>query len=144
MDRINLLTTMDVTKLAQLVHHMDLIPDQWIDYAGHGFRQYPLWKNRDTGASIALLEFQKGGGFPVRHSHASNQFMYCIEGEYEYTNSQLRLKAGSFYINAKDHPHGPTIAHERTVLIEMYDGPNSYETPVFHDDELMAEFIAYR
>jgi 2,4'-dihydroxyacetophenone dioxygenase len=42
----------------------------------------------------------------------------------------------------KDHPHGPTLAHERSVLIEIYDGPHYYEKPIFHTDETIGEFFA--
>ena len=67
--------------------------------------------------------------------------MYCLEGNYEYTDSGLRLTPGSFYMNPKDHPHGPTIAHERSVLIEIYDGPHYYDKPVFHTDATIGGFL---
>lgn len=128
--------------LEVLIRTQDLDAAQWIDFPEYGFRQYFLWKNAETGASIALLEYEQGGRIPVKHSHASNQFMYCLEGRYEYTDSQLTLTAGSFYMNPKDHPHGPTLAHERSVLIEIYDGPHYYEKPVFHTDESIGGFLS--
>lgn len=128
--------------LELLLQTTQLDPAGWLDFPEYGFRQYFLWKNPQTGASIALLEYEKGGRIPVKHSHASNQFMYCLEGDYEYTDSQLRLKPGSFYMNPKDHPHGPTVAHERSVLIEIYDGPHYYEKPVFHTDETIGDFLS--
>ncbi len=128
--------------LEVLIRTQELKADQWIDFPEYGFRQYFLWKNADTGASIALLEYEKGGRIPVKHSHASNQFMYCLEGRYEYTDSRLTLTPGSFYMNPKDHPHGPTLAHERSVLIEIYDGPHYYEKPVFHTDETIGGFLS--
>jgi quercetin dioxygenase-like cupin family protein len=127
--------------LEVLVRTQDLDPAKWLDFPEYGFRQYFLWKNLDTGASIALLDYQKGGRIPVKHSHASNQFMYCLEGDYEYTDSKLRLTPGSFYMNPKDHPHGPTLAHERSLLIEIYDGPHYYEKPVFHTDETIGGLL---
>lgn len=128
--------------LELLLNTAELDPAKWIDFPEYGFRQYFLWKHPQTGASIALLEYQKGGRIPVKHSHASNQFMYCLEGDYEYTDSKLRLKPGSFYMNPKDHPHGPTLAHEKSVLIEIYDGPHYYEKPVFHTDETIGGFLS--
>jgi len=128
--------------LEVLIHAAQLDPDGWLDFPEYGFRQYFLWKHPTSGASIALLEYEKGGRIPVKHSHASNQFMYCLEGEYEYTDSGLRLVPGSFYMNPKDHPHGPTLAHERSVLIEIYDGPHYYEKPVFHTDESIGDFLS--
>ncbi|GAB4061446.1 cupin domain-containing protein [Uliginosibacterium sediminicola] len=137
---------MDTSKLPatleMLLHSTELDPAKWIDFPEYGFRQYFLWKNAETGASIALLEYQQGGRIPVKHTHASNQFMYCLEGDYEYTDTQLRLKPGSFYMNPKDHPHGPTIAHARSVLIEIYDGPHYYAKPVFHTDESIGGFLS--
>ena len=128
--------------LELLIQTQDLDPAKWIDFPDYGFRQYFLWKNTETGASIALLEYQKGGRIPVKHMHAWNQFMYCLEGDYEYTDVGLRLQAGSFYMNPIDHPHGPTIAHERSVLIEIYDGPHYHEKPVFHTDASISGFLA--
>ena len=48
----------------------------------------------------------------------------------------------TFYMNPKDHPHGPTIAHEKSVLIEIYDGPHYYEKPIFHTDETVSGVLA--
>lgn len=128
--------------LEVLIDTNALDPDGWFKFPEYGFRQYFLWKNPTTGASIALLDYDVGGGIPVKHSHASNQFMYCLEGEYEYTDSKLILTKGSFYMNPKDHPHGPTIARQRSILIETYDGPHYYEKPSFHTDETIGGFLA--
>ena len=59
--------------------------------------------------------------------------MYCLEGEYEYTDTGLILRPGSFYMNPKGHPHGPTRANKHSRLIEMYDGPHYEKTPEYHD-----------
>ena len=136
------MNALDIKTLEVLTRTEALDPAQWIDFPDYGFRQYFLWKNPDTGASIAMLEYEKGGRIPVKHSHASNQFMYCLEGDYEYTDSGLRLKPGSFYMNPKDHPHGPTVAHERSKLIEIYDGPHYYDKPSFHTDDTIGDFLA--
>lgn len=121
-----LLVNIDIDKLD---------PEKWINFPDYKFRQYFLWRNEKTGGSIAVLDFAEGARVPVKHVHASNQFMYCIEGEYEYTDSNLVLTPGSFYMNPKDHPHGPTLARKRSVLIEIYDGPHYYEKPVYHTAE---------
>ena len=92
---------------------------------------------RDGGAQRARWF----ASIPAPHSHASNQFMYCLEGDYEYTAVGMRLRPGDFYMNPKDNPHGPTIAHERSLLIEIYDGPHYYEKPVFHTDESIGGFL---
>ena len=118
----------------QLVRERLEHTEGWIDFPS-GMKQYFLWNNDDTGGSIAILDFPKGAGVPVKHAHASNQFMLCIEGEYAYTDSDIILTPGSFYMNPKDHPHGPTKALQRSILIEIYDGPHYYEQPSFHTDE---------
>jgi quercetin dioxygenase-like cupin family protein len=120
-----------------LVRTDELDPDGWITFPTTPLRQYFLWVHPDTGASIALVEFPKGSGIPVKHTHASNQFMYCIEGEYEYTDSRIVLRPGDFYMNPKDNPHGPTLAHQDSLLLEIYDGPHYYEKPEYHSDETM-------
>lgn len=127
--------------LEVLLNTTELKDEDWIDFPEYGFRQYFLWKNTETGATIALLEYQEGGRIPVKHTHASNQFMFCLEGEYEYTDVGMKLTPGSFYMNPKDNPHGPTIAHKFSRLIEIYDGPHYYEKPVFHTDETIGEFV---
>ena len=131
-----------VASLERLLHATDLREEEWLDFPDYGFRQYFLWRNAETGASIALLEYEQGGTIPTKHAHASNQFMFCLEGDYEYTDSGLRLRPGSFYMNPQGHPHGPTLAHERTVLLEIYDGPHYDEKPVFHTDETIDGFLS--
>lgn len=133
-----------LAKTLEKLVDVNALPDEgWVEFPEYGLRQYFLWKHPESGASIAILEFAKGGRIPVRHTHASNQFMYCILGDYEYVGGGgLRLKSGSFYSNPKDHPHGPTLAHERSVLIEIYDGPHYYEKPVFHTDDTIGGFLA--
>ena len=115
----------------------DLDPNGWITFPDLALRQYFLWIHPDTGASIALIEFAQGSGIPIKHTHASNQFMYCIEGEYEYTDSRIVLRPGDFYMNPKDNPHGPTMAHKKSVLLELYDGPHYYEKPSYHTNDTM-------
>jgi 2,4'-dihydroxyacetophenone dioxygenase len=124
-----------------LIDTAGLDPGGWLAFPDYGFRQYFLWKNPQTGASIALLEFAAGGGIPERHAHASNQSMFCLEGDYEYTDSGLRLRPGSFYANPAGHEHGPTLAHEPSLLIEFYDGPHYHEKPSFHTDESIRGFL---
>jgi 2,4'-dihydroxyacetophenone dioxygenase len=45
------------------------------------------------------------------------------------------LTAGCFYCNPKGNVHGPAIAHEETVVMEMYDGPHYPEKPSWYADE---------
>jgi 2,4'-dihydroxyacetophenone dioxygenase len=128
--------------LEKLIHTPDVDAGDWITFPEYGFRQLYLWKDEQTRGTIALLDFEKGGRIPVKHTHASNQFMYCLQGEYEYTDTALRLVPGSFYMNPKDHPHGPTLAHSRCLLLEIYDGPHYYEKPSFHTDETIGDQLA--
>ena len=114
----------------------------WREKSLKGISEKMLWRNEETGASIALIRFAKGSGIPAPHSHASNQFMYCISGEYEYSGSNLTLRPGSFYMNPKDSPHGPTVAKTRSLLLEIYDGPHYYEKPSFHTDATIGDFLA--
>ena len=104
-----------------------------------GMRVYTYWEDKKTGASIALLDVPKGAKIPVRHRHASNQFMYCIEGSYTYLNPGLTLKKGAFYMNPKGNPHGPTVADSRCLLLEIYDGPHYFELPAFHTKDTVGK-----
>ena len=127
--------------LEVLIETAQLDNKNWLDFPDYGFKQYFLWKNEETSATVALLDFEEGGGVPMKHTHASNQFMYCLDGEYAYTDSDLVLTKGSFYMNPKDHPHGPTVARKRSLLIELYDGPHYYEKPSFHTDATIGDFL---
>ena len=127
--------------LEVLIETAQLDDENWLDFPDYGFKQYFLWMNEETGATVALLDFEEGGGVSMKHTHASNQFMYCLDGEYAYTDSDLVLTKGSFYMNPKDHPHGPTVARKRSLLIELYDGPHYYEKPSFHTDETIGDFL---
>jgi 2,4'-dihydroxyacetophenone dioxygenase len=116
-------------------------PDSWVtvDKAG-GLRVNVLWENKETGASISLIEVPAGAGVPSRHTHASTQFMYCLKGEYEYLQPEpgIVLREGDLYRNPKGNPHGPTRARVDTVLLEIHDGPHYFDKPDFHTDETMA------
>lgn len=100
-----------------------------------GLAQKMLFRNEESSASIALVRFEKGSGIPEPHSHASNQFMYCLEGRYQYTDSGLVLTPGTFYLNPKGNVHGPTLALEDSVLLEVYDGPHYPQKPSWYTDE---------
>ena len=67
--------------------------------------------------------------------NAANQFMYCLEGRYEYTSSGVVLTPGCFYCNPKGNVHGPAIAHEDTVVVEIYDGPHYPQRPPWYDND---------
>ncbi|MFE4196997.1 cupin domain-containing protein [Paenarthrobacter sp. NPDC056912] len=108
---------------------------EWLDKTLAGLSHKPLWRNEETGASISLVRFTKGSGIPLRHSHASNQFMFCIAGRYTYTSTKLTLTPGSFYWNPKGCLHGPTLAEEDSVLLEFYDGPHYPTQPEWYSSE---------
>lgn len=101
----------------------------WREKSLAGISEKMLWRNEETGASIALIRFAKGAGIPKPHSHASNQFMFCLSGRYEYTATGTVLEPGSFYCNPMGLVHGPAIAHEETVVLEIYDGPHYPQVP---------------
>ncbi len=107
----------------------------WREKSLPGISEKMLWRNEETGASIALIRFNKGSGIPKPHLHASNQFMFCLEGRYEYTSTGVVLVAGSFYCNPKGNVHGPALAHEDTVVLEIYDGPHYPVMPDWYTDE---------
>jgi len=96
----------------------------WVEKTLAGLSQKMLWRNDETGASIALVRFEKGAGIPSRHAHASNQFMFCLSGRYTYLPTKITLTPGSFYWNPKGSLHGPTRAEEESILLEIYDGPH--------------------
>ena len=106
----------------------------WREKSLKGLSEKMLWRDDTTGASIALIKFAKGSGIPAPHYHASNQFMFCLKGKYEYTATKTVLTAGSFYCNPKGNVHGPAIAHEETIVLEVYDGPHYPEKPSWYTD----------
>ncbi|MGH3505306.1 MAG: cupin domain-containing protein [Nocardioidaceae bacterium] len=114
-----------------LLHTEDIA---WVDKTLDGLSTRMLWRNDETGASIALVRFEKGCGIPNRHSHASNQFMFCLSGRYTYVPTSLTLTPGSFYWNPKGSVHGPTLAEEDSVLLEMYDGPHYATHPEWYSN----------
>lgn len=107
----------------------------WREKSLKGISEKMMWRDEETGASIALIKFDEGSGIPEPHKHASNQFMFCLSGRYEYTSTGVTLEAGSFYCNPKGNMHGPTVAREETVVVEIYDGPHYPEKPSFYTDE---------
>jgi quercetin dioxygenase-like cupin family protein len=119
--------------LAEILIQSEQVP--WRAKSLKGIHEKMLWRNEETGASIALIKFDKGAGIPEPHLHASNQFMFCLSGRYEYTATETVLTAGCFYCNPKGNVHGPAVAHEATVVIEIYDGPHYAQKPSWYTDE---------
>jgi 2,4'-dihydroxyacetophenone dioxygenase len=109
-----------------LLHTGDL---EWVQKSLEGLSHRMLWRDDQTGASIALVRFETGSGIPTPHAHASNQFMFCLEGRYTYTATALTLTPGDFYWNPKGCVHGPTVAEEDSILLEVYDGPHYATQP---------------
>jgi 2,4'-dihydroxyacetophenone dioxygenase len=107
---------------------------EWEAKSLPGLWQKMLWRDDESGASIALIRFEQGAGVPSVHSHASNQFMFCLSGRYVYTKSGIVLGPGSFYWNPKGSEHGPTLAEEETIFIETYDGPHYPVQPSWYSD----------
>lgn len=107
----------------------------WVDKTLAGLSHKMLWRDDESGTSIGLIRFAKGAGIPNPHSHASNQFMFCLQGRYRYVPTGLVLTPGSFYWNPKGCQHGPTEAEEDSVLLEMYDGPHYPTQPDWFTDE---------
>jgi quercetin dioxygenase-like cupin family protein len=97
---------------------------EWETSQVPGVRFKLLFKNEETGALITLTHFPKGAGIPNPHLHPSNQFMYVLKGKFSYPG--IVVKEGEFYINPKDHVHGPSEALEDTLVLEMVDGPLFY------------------
>jgi quercetin dioxygenase-like cupin family protein len=122
----------DAPKLEELLVQSESLP--WREKSLKGISEKMLWRDETTGASIALIKFAQGAGIPRPHFHASNQFMFCLKGNYEYTLTGVTLTAGSFYWNPKGNVHGPAIAHAETVVIEIYDGPHYPEKPSWYTD----------
>jgi 2,4'-dihydroxyacetophenone dioxygenase len=114
---------------------LDTAKMPWREKSLKGLSEKMLWRDEVTGASIAMIKFAKGSGIPQPHYHLSNQFMICLSGRYEYTATGVTLTPGSFYCNPKGNVHGPAVAHEDTVVIEIYDGPHYPEKPSWYTDD---------
>jgi anti-sigma factor ChrR (cupin superfamily) len=97
---------------------------EWETIKLAGIKIKYLYKNTQTGASVALIRFGKGTGIPEPHLHASNQFMYVLKGKFSYPG--IEVGEGMLYINPKDQVHGPSIALEDSLVLEIYDGPHYY------------------
>jgi 2,4'-dihydroxyacetophenone dioxygenase len=119
--------------LDEILIHSEEMP--WREKSLAGIAEKMLWRDEATGASIALIRFAKGAGIPQPHSHAANQFMFCLSGRYEYTATGVVLTPGCFYCNPKGNVHGPAVAHEETIVVEIYDGPHYPEKPPWYTDE---------
>ena len=126
------MTPTDAPKLEELLIQSESIP--WREKSLKGIYEKMLWRNDETGASIALIKFDKAAGIPQPHYHASNQFMFCLKGRYEYTSNKVTLTSGSFYCNPKGNVHDRSCAQE-TVVLEVYDGHHYPEKPSWYTDE---------
>ena len=118
--------------LEEILIQSETVP--WREKSLKGIHEKMLWRNEETGASIALIKFDKGAGIPEPHLHAANQFMFCLKGRYTYVPTRLTLTEGSFYWNPKGSMHGPTHAEEESILLEVYDGPHYPTQPEWYSD----------
>src|SRR5262249_61575533 len=64
-----------------------------------GVSEKMLWRDDKLGSSIALIKFDAGARIPEPHLHASNPFMFCLKGRYEYTKTGVTFTPGSFSSN---------------------------------------------
>jgi len=108
--------------------------EDWQPKSLPGLAQKMLWRDEESGASIALIRFEKGAGIPNAHQHASNQFMFCLSGQYRYIPTGTTLVPGTFYWNPEGSVHGPTVADETSVFLEIYDGPHYPVQPSWYSD----------
>lgn len=115
-----------------LLHPGDM---EWMEKSLAGLSHKLLWRNEETGASIALIRFEEGAGVPEPHVHSSNQFMFCLSGRYRYIPTGTTLTPGDFYWNPKGSTHGPTVAEETSILLEIYDGPHYPKRPSWYDTD---------
>lgn len=122
--------------------HGELLVDsnsvRWREKSLAGVSEKRLWRDERDGAggvSISLIRVREGAGIPEPHLHASNQFIYCLAGRYEYTATGLVLTPGAFYCNRKGNVHGPTVAREETVFLEIYDGPHYPARPSWYAND---------
>lgn len=107
----------------------------WREKSFKGLAEKMLWRDEKTCASIALIRVSKGSGVPEPHMHASNQFLFCLKGKYEYTKTKVVITPGCFYCNPKGNVHGPAVAHEETIMLEIYDGPHYPTKPSWYTNE---------
>ena len=99
-----------------------------------GIHEKMLWRNDQTGASIALIKFERAPAF--RSRIITRQISSCLpEGEVRIHRDQSSADSGCFYCNPKGNVHGPAIAHEETIVLEIYDGPHYPEKPSWYTDE---------
>jgi quercetin dioxygenase-like cupin family protein len=122
----------DAPGLDEILIQSESMP--WRAKSLKGIHEKMLWRNEETGASIALIKFDAGAGIPAPHLHAANQFMFCLKGRYEYLPTKVVLTPGCFYCNPKGNVHGPAVAHEETVVVEIYDGPHYPVQPPWYTD----------
>lgn len=127
------LTSGDSTRIQEILIRTAEVP--WRAKSLAGVFEKRLWTDETTGASISMNKYLAGHGIPAPHSHASNQFMFCLQGRYEYTSTGVVLTPGCFYCNPKGNIHGPTIAHEESILLEFYDGPHYPRRPDWYTED---------
>ncbi|MDA4110652.1 MULTISPECIES: cupin domain-containing protein [Mycolicibacterium] len=124
---------MNSPELTELILRAEEMP--WRAKSLPGVSERMLWRDDDSGASIAQIKIEKGCGIPQNHCHASNQFMFVLSGSYKYLHSGEVLTTGSFYWNPAGNFHGPTEALEDTVFLEVYDGPHYPQRPDWYDND---------
>src|SRR5262249_11725573 len=120
-------------KLDEILLQTDAIP--WREKSLKGGSEKMLGGEEGNGATVAVIWVAKGAGLPGPPLHSSHQVMFFPQGRLEYHRPGGVRTPGSFYCNPKGNVHGPAVAHEETVVIEIYDGPHYPQKPSWYTDE---------
>ena len=87
-------------------------------------KQYTLWEDRKTGATLALVKFPKGVADKI-HSHPeANQITIGLSGEVEMPNGIMPMLPHMVTTVWKGGKHGGTTnVIKESIVLFFWDGP---------------------
>jgi quercetin dioxygenase-like cupin family protein len=86
-------------------------------------KQFTLWEDKKTGATLALVKFPKGVADKI-HSHPeANQIVIGLSGEVMMPNGIMPLSPNMVITTSKGTKHGATHVTKESISIFFWDGP---------------------
>lgn len=87
-------------------------------------KQKTIWKNEETGATVALVKYPPGVADKLHTHPEANQIFFPLSGEVEERDGVVRsLDAKGVSIQFKGEKHGRTNFTKETIVLVYWDGP---------------------
>jgi len=86
-------------------------------------KQYTLWEDKKTGATLALVKFPKGVADKIHTHPEANQIVIGLSGEVMMPSGIMPLSPNMVITTSKGTKHGATNVTKESISLFFWDGP---------------------